>query len=43
MKMRRVMFPAAVTAVCLLCGCTKNGSQVESENVVERIADIATT
>lgn len=43
MKMRHISFAAAVFAVCLLCGCTRNGSGAESENAVERIVDIATT
>ena len=43
MKMKYILLAAAVFAVCLLCGCTQNGSQAEGGNVVERIADVATT
>ena len=43
MKMKQGLLAAAVAALCLLCGCAQNGSPAESENAVERIADIATT
>lgn len=40
MNRRRVLFGAAVFALCLLCGCAQNASGADA---VERIVDISTT
>ena len=43
MKRKQMLLTAAVTALCLLCGCAQSAPPAEETDVVGQIADIATT